>query len=67
MADKSTIDNLAQKFQEWAQSLPDHEQATLAEWMERIRAGDVRAYRADTWWQEPGGWARWWSDSWEWS
>lgn len=66
MADQATIDNLAEKFQQWAETLSGEEQATLAEWMNRLR-GDVSAHRADKWWDEPGAWAEYWSQSWSWS
>ncbi len=67
MAEEATIDNLAWKFEQWAKSLPEDEQATLAEWADRKRGGDVHAHGADTWWKETGAWARWWSESWNWS
>lgn len=66
MADQATIDNLAEKFQQWAETLSGEEQATLAEWMDRLR-GDVSAHRAGTWWDETGAWAEYWSQSWSWS
>jgi hypothetical protein len=63
MPDQATIESMAGKFQSWAQSLSDHEQATLAEWMGRIRGDDVSAHQAN-WWHEPDAWAASWSRTW---
>jgi hypothetical protein len=63
MADQATIESMAGKFQSWAQSLSDQEQATLAEWIGRFGGEDVIAHRAG-WWQEPDAWSAAWSQSW---
>lgn len=65
MPEQETIENLAWKFQQWAETLSADEQAALAEWLERA-LGDVSAHRAD-WWREGGAWAERWSASWSWS
>jgi hypothetical protein len=64
MADQSTIESVAQKFERWAESLSGEEQAALAEWWQRAN-WDVSAHRSDEgWWREPGAWAERWSASW---
>lgn len=62
MADQATMESLGWKFQEWAQSLSDDEQATLAEWM-RGAWGDVTPHDAN-WWRAQDAWSRAWSQSW---
>ncbi len=66
MADQGTIETVAKKFQQWAETLAGDEQEALAEWMDR-GWNDVSAHRADPWWQEPKGWEKRWSAGWDWS
>lgn len=64
MADQASIDSVGKKFEQWAQSLPEDEQAVVAEWMTRASGAEVQAYGAN-WWQSEnawsGAWNSWWS------
>lgn len=64
MPDQQTIDRVAGKFQEWASTLSDPEQAAVAEWM--TRGQDVQGHSAQ-WWQGQGAWESAWKESWNWN
>jgi hypothetical protein len=67
MPDEAGIQQIASKFQGWAESLSSEEQSTLAEWWSNMAGSEVSAYVAE-WWQQPGAWAQAWAGTWsEWS
>lgn len=65
MADQTTIEGVAEKFERWAQGLSEEEQATLAEWLTTTSGGDVAGHTSsETWWTEPNAWSRAWTETW---
>ena len=57
MASEQTVDRIAAKFQQWAETLSAEEQKTLAEWMVRLQKDEARGYSA-RWYVAPGAWSQ---------
>lgn len=51
----ASMETVATKFQEWARSLPDDEQESLATWMTHVGSPEIQGY-ASMWWQGDNAW-----------
>ncbi len=66
MASQQKIDEVGQKFAQWATSLPEEEQQVVADWMNRGSDHEVQGY-SHAWWQNgESAWSAAWNESWAW-
>ena len=55
MPKEQTVDRIAAKFQQWAETLSKEEQAALAEWMVHRQKDGTRGFSAE-WYLAPNAW-----------